>query len=120
MIASEQRMKWIEELIEHFEALVGKEILIYESISRSREVGKHDRHFATHSQFKMQLKDVGVSFSGLNLMLEGEDVFFYGIACEKIVNVRRASENDVEIVEWFEEQTERLSTICVIASGATE
>lgn len=120
IIPIEQRVRWVEELVKYFEDSIGKEILIFESVSRSRGIGKHDRHFAAHSQFKMRLKEVGISFSGTNLTLGGEDIFYYGIAGEQVVKVRKINESEIEVTEWFEEKTERLSKIRILAEVATE
>jgi hypothetical protein len=105
-------------LVRELESLKGERLVIHESISRSRDVGKHDRHFATSTRFELVLERIGAYFSGTQLCLEGEGDSQYGIALDSVVSVRREGEVLV-VVEWFESETERRTTIRRQAAGAT-
>lgn len=107
-------MEW---LVGELQSLLGERLLISESISRSRDVGKHDRHFATSTRFELALEWVGVYFSGSQLCLEGRGDSRYGIALDSVVSARREGDT-IEVVEWFETETERRTTIRRPGAGA--
>ena len=99
-------------LVQALEAFVGKTVLIHESRSRSRDRGGHDRHFATYTRFTMRLKAHGISISGQQLSLEGEDGSPYGICRTNITCVTFcAAQETLGIVEQFETQMERQTTL---------
>jgi hypothetical protein len=99
-------------LVQAVEAFVGKTVLIHESLSRSRDVGGHNRHFATYTRFTMRLKAYGISISGQQLSLEGEDGSLYGISMTNITSVTFcAAEETLEIIEQFETEMERQTTL---------
>ena len=99
----------LQNLIELAYDLNGKHITVVESISRSRDVGKHDRHFATHTRFSFTVENVFVAFSGAQLSFMGEGVR-YGISLDSVVSFQ-ANGRELEIVEHFEQKTERQTHI---------
>ena len=106
-----------EWLVRELESLKGERLLISESLSRSRDVGKHDRHFASSTRFELVLESVGTYLSGWQLCLEGKGGSQYGIALDSVVSARREGEV-IEVVEWFESETERKTTIRRPGAGA--
>jgi hypothetical protein len=99
----------LDRVVAILQALVGRHVIIDESISRKRELG-HDRHWATFSQLSFQLRSVTTTFSGLQLVIEG-DVGRYGIALPSVAQV--VFEPELAIVERFETSTERRTTFAV-------
>jgi hypothetical protein len=101
-----------EELVRRLESFVGKRLLISESITRDREIG-HERHFATMTHFEMELESVFTALSGAQLMLNGKGRHKLGVSAESIVRTSLGG-GVVEIIEWFESETERKTTISVL------
>ena len=104
----------LDELLSTLKAACGRDILISESLSRSREVG-HDRHFATRSVFFMRPRHVGIAFSGSALMLDGEvegRTVGYQVALDA-VTAADVESHAVVLVEHYEQHTERRSEITV-------
>ncbi|MFZ0544550.1 MAG: hypothetical protein WAM60_03895 [Candidatus Promineifilaceae bacterium] len=101
-------MDELDKLVQLAHSYIGKSIKVDESISRSREIGQHNRHFATHTYFSFTVEDVFVAFSGAQLMLLGTNAR-YGISLDSIVSFK--DENGLEIVEHFEQKTERRTRI---------
>jgi hypothetical protein len=87
----------------------GRTLEIDESISRSRDIGSHDRHFSTHTYFTLRVEDIFVAFSGAQLVIHGGKSR-YGISLDSVVGYSKTAEN-LEIIEHFEQKTERLTTI---------
>lgn len=100
-------------LLETLMTFEDKKLVINESITRNRNVCKHAQHFATKTQFIMTLKEIYDTTSGANLILRGIENY-YGIALELIVNFHLNETGVLEIVEHFEQQTERRTTISII------
>lgn len=98
-----------QELLDFSLSFIGKRVTVVESISRSRDVGKHDRHFATRSSFSFRVDNVLATFSGCNLCLMGVDAQ-YSIALEHIV-AYDVGDAGLEVVEHFEQRTERRTNI---------
>lgn len=91
--------------------LKGHTILINQSITRSRDVGRHDRHFAAQAQFRMIVENVDWTFSGGHFYLYGEEDLMYGILLENVRDFDQPEENTLVIAEHFESETERRTVI---------
>ena len=100
----------LEKLVNLVHGYIGKTIKVDESISRSRDVGHHDRHFSTHTYFTFTVENVMVAFSGAQLTILGTNAR-YGISLDSVVSFR--NEEGLEIVEHFEKQTERQTLITI-------
>ncbi len=94
-------------LLTALEALVGKHVIIRESISRDRASG-HDRHWATTSQLELIVTRVGITISGAQILIDGDGTF-YAIAADVISSL--SFEPELVIVEHFEKRTERRTTL---------
>lgn len=105
MLSTDELEKMV--LVAH--SYTGKRVKVDESISRSRDVGRHDRHFASHSHFTIDVEDVVVIYSGAQLAFLGPDAR-YGISLDSVVAFE-GDETALEIVEHFEEKTERRTRI---------
>lgn len=101
----------IAKLLEIAPTFVNHHIMISESISRSRLIGGHDRHFATQSQFAMMVKDIHTFSSGSQLQFADGDHTWYGIALDCVVSLEHQHPRRLEIIEHFESQTERRTII---------
>jgi len=101
----------LQPLIDLPHTYLNQPITISESISRSRNVGKHDRHFATHTFFSFTVDNIFVAFSGAQLTFMGEEAR-YGISLDSVVRYHREN-GQLDIVEHFEQETERLTTISI-------
>ena len=99
----------LEALVHIVVELKDRTLKIDESISRSRDVGSHDRHFSTHTYFTLTVQEVFVAFCGAQLVIHGGKSR-YGISLDSVVGYSRTVEH-LEIIEHFEEKTERLTTI---------
>jgi len=97
----------VDRLLEALNALVGKSVIVEESISRNRELG-HDRHCATYSQFRFQVRRITTSFSGMQVVLEGDESR-YAIAAQSIARV--TFEPQLVIDERFDPSIERRTTL---------
>ena len=102
----------LERLIELAYSYIGRSIKLDESISRSREIGRHDRHFATHTWFKMTVENVIAAFSGAQLAFLGENGR-YGISLDSVIDYNETAKG-LEIIEHFEHETERLTIISIL------
>jgi hypothetical protein len=85
--------------------------VISESISRSRIIGGHDRHFATQSQFAMRVKRVDTLFSGSQLQFGDGECTWYGIALDCVVRIDDHDPQRLEIAGHFETKMERQTII---------
>lgn len=92
----------LQTLIDLAHTFLHKPIIITESISRSRNIGKHDRHFATHTVFSFTVDNIFVAFSGAQLMFTGEKAR-YGISLDSVVRFQ-TDDDRLEIVEHFEKK----------------
>lgn len=101
----------IAKLLEVAPTYVGHSVIITESISRSRDVGRHNRHFATQSRLKMLVKSIDTLISGAQLQFNEGEYAWYGIALDCVVSVNNQNLGALEIVEHFEMETERKTTI---------
>ena len=101
----------IAKLLEITPRFVNHHVVINESISRSRIIGGHDRHFATQSQFAMMVKSVDTLISGSQLQFGDGECIWYGIALECVVRIDDHDPQRLEIVEHFETKMERQTTI---------
>jgi hypothetical protein len=101
----------IIKLLEITPTFVNHPVVINESITRSRNIGGHDRHFATQSQFAMMVKSVDTLISGSQLQLADGDHTWYGIALECVVHIDDHDPQQLEIVEHFETEIERRTII---------
>lgn len=99
----------LEAFVQEVIAFKGQTIKIDESISRSRNIGNHDRHFSTHTFFTMTTEDIYIAFSGAQLIIQGNNCR-YGISLDSVVGYSKTVEH-LEIIEQFEQKTERLTTI---------
>jgi len=90
---------------------VDHHVVINESISRSRTLGGHDRHFATQSQFAMVVKHIHTFISGTQLQFDNGERTWYGIALDCVVSIDATDPKRLEIVEHFETETERKTVI---------
>jgi hypothetical protein len=100
----------IEAIYDRLRTSVGVSVCIVESISRSRDRG-HDRHFATRSQLRFELREVEWAFSGSQLLLSGPPGFSYGISCDSLVSIESHAPDAVTFVEHFEIRLERRTEI---------
>jgi hypothetical protein len=122
MIASDmndQVIHQLEALAAALGAWCGADVLIAESISRSRDLG-HDRHFATRSVLAMRLMHVGTTISGTALTLDGDAggrSVWYQVALDAVTAVAVES-HAIVLVEQFEERTERRTEV-TLAVGPT-
>ena len=94
-------------LLEALEDLVGKTVVIEESISRERDRG-HDRHWSTSSHFEFVVRRFSGTISGAQLSLEGDGAQ-YAMAAHSIAEASFAPH--LVICERFEQHTERRTTI---------
>jgi hypothetical protein len=101
-------------LLDRAPSLVNRRIQIREYVSRSRNLGRIDRHFATNTQFSMNVAVVRTPLSGSHLMFDDDDETWYDINLDSIVNFLEHSPYHWEISEYFEQETERRSIIQVI------
>ena len=101
----------IAKLLEITPTFVNHHVVINESISRSRIIGGHDRHFATQSQFAMVVKGVHTLISGSQLQFDDGQHSWYGIALEWVVRIDNHDPQRLEIVEHFETKMERRTII---------
>jgi hypothetical protein len=101
----------IAKLLEIAPTFVNRHVVISESISRSRLIGGHDRHFATQSQFAMMVKSVDTLISGSQLQFGDGERTWYGIALDCIVRIDDHDPQRLEIAEHFETEMERLTII---------
>lgn len=99
----------LSELIDLAIQLKGKTITISESISRNRTSGGHNRHFSTQTKFSLIVENVFAAFSGAQLLLTSSEAQ-YGIALSNVAGFHRR-ENELKIIEHFEQETERLTKI---------
>jgi hypothetical protein len=95
----------LETLVHLLHSCIGRKIKIDESITRSRDIGGHDRHFATHSHFRLTLQEVMVTTSGAQLLLLGKNGR-YGISLDSVAGFQE-NQAYLEIIEHFELETER-------------
>lgn len=96
-------------LLDSLERLVGKKIVIEESISRDRDAG-HDRHLSTWSYVELVVTRVTGTISGAELVVEGGGAR-YAMAAHAIAAVTATP--DLVVTEHFEHRTERRTTIRV-------
>lgn len=111
----EKRAKLVpmwKQAVETLQSLEGRRIQVQQSLSRSREVGGHDRHFAATLQFSFTVKHVGWTMSGGHLYLNGDDSWL-GILLENVRAFEQTPEGFV-VTEHFEDETERQTTISVL------
>jgi len=101
----------IAKLLEITPTFVNQHIVINESISRRRTLGGHDRHFATQSQFAMVVKHIHTLISGTQLQFDNGEGAWYGIALECVVSINDHDPKRLEIIEYFETETERKTII---------
>jgi hypothetical protein len=99
----------LQKLLDLAPSFIGQPIKVVESISRGRNTGKHDRHFATRSYFSFTVENVVATFSGAQLCFMGVAAQ-YGVSLDSVVSFK-ASGSELEIVEHFEQQTERQTHI---------
>lgn len=107
----------IDKLLEVAQAYVGHSVIITESISRSRDIGGHNRHFATQSSFRMLVKRIDTFLSGAQLQFNGGEYAWYGIALDCVVSVDDQNLGALEIIERFETKMERKTTIQIVPSN---
>ncbi len=98
----------IHELCEAVRLFEEKTITVYESLTCDRREG-HNRHFTTYTSFSFHVGRVGIAISGAQLIFSGAQCC-YGIGVDNVVSFEKI-ENGLEIVEQFEQKTERLTTI---------
>jgi hypothetical protein len=103
----------IAKLLEITPTFVNYHVVINETISRSRTLGGHDRHFATHSQFAMVVKHIHTLVSGTQLQFDNGERTWYGIALDCVVRIDDHDPERLEIVEQFEAETERKTLIYI-------
>ena len=108
-----------EDLENHLQSFVRKQVWIAESISRNRHAG-HDRHFATSSKFMLTLESVHVSISGANIYLDGTEGFCYSLSAEQIVEFSIDEVARLTIVEQFESKTERQTRLWAVSTSQAE
>ncbi len=101
----------LQKLLDLAPGFIGKQITVVESISRGRNTGKHDRHFATRSSFTFKVESVFAAFSGAQLCFMGAAAQ-YGVSLDGVVSFK-FGDGELEIVEHFEQQTERQTHITV-------
>lgn len=101
-------------LLELAPLLEGKRVTIWESISRSRNVGGHDRHFAASSQVRITVQRINTLLSGTQLQLADGADQWYGVALDAVVDVQYIDGQRLEIREQFETHTERLTVISIM------
>jgi hypothetical protein len=99
----------LEKLLDLAPDFIGKQITVVESISRGRNTGKHDRHFATRSFFSFKVENVYAAFSGAQLCFVGSAAQ-YGVSLDSVVSFK-VGDGELEIVEHFEQNTERQTHI---------
>lgn len=107
----------LQELLELAPSLIGRRVSIRESISRSRDVGGHDRHFATSSQLTLQVRTTDTALSGAQLQFDDGAQTWYGVALAAVVEVQYEEGQQLRIVEQFETRTERLTVITILECG---
>lgn len=100
--------KELEPLIDAVLKLQGKQICVYSSLSRTRGVGAHNSHFSTSLSFTFSVNHVGIAISGARLMLLGDASFSIGLDDVASFSI---ADGQIEIVEQFEQQTERLTQL---------
>lgn len=106
----------VSELLRQVPDLRHHQIEILESISRQRQQGGHNRHFATQTKLVMVVTDIYTFLSGAQLQFAQHDQLWYGIALDYVVRFERHP-TTWEIAEHFEQQTERLTRIRILASA---
>jgi hypothetical protein len=99
-----------KDIWETLRALEGKLVNIQQSLSRSRHVGGHDRHFAATLAFTLRIESVNWQISGGHLYLNGEDSWL-GILLDNVSKFSKEDQDTFVIVEHFESKTERRTTI---------
>lgn len=103
----------VESILESLESLKGKRVILRESISRNRSAG-HDRHFATVTEFLLQISDIEPWFSGGQIRLIDSSGNGYGISIESTIRLHREANGTIVIDEQFEQETERRTTISIV------
>jgi len=111
-----QRILQVIDIAPHF---IGYRVPITESISRSRNIGNHDHHFATQSQFEMNIQRVDTFLSGSQLQFYDKQHTWYSIALEALVQFDYQLHTRLELVEQFEAETERRTLLTVIEYAPT-
>ena len=104
----------VQERLDIAPALAGKRVTIRESLSRSRDVGGHDRHFATSSHLQFTVQRINTLLSGTHRQFDDGVEQWYGVALEVVVAVHYVDGQRLEIREQFETKTERLTVISII------
>jgi hypothetical protein len=102
-------------LVERLSSWRGSLVEVVEQITRLP--GTLDRHFTTSAQFVMQLRFVGIAFSGASLMLDGEaggQPAMYQATCDLLEELSVGS-TEVVFVEQFGGVAERRSTFRLLA-----
>lgn len=98
-----------QKLIDLANSFKGKQVTVSESISRSRNKDKHNRHFSTYTKFSFTVENILVTFSGSQLLFTNTDAQ-YGISLDGVATFQ-SNENELEIIEHFEQETERQTKI---------
>jgi hypothetical protein len=110
------RLPWeeIEPLINAAVALKGLQVHFRSSLTTRRGLGgvPHDRHGATALTFTLEVQSVGVAISGDRLMFVGSGAHFE-IGLRNLTSFSLEQEGSIEIVEQFEQHTERLTQLTV-------
>lgn len=99
------------DIFDSLQSLENQQVQITQSLSRNRNFGGHDRHFAATLQFSFTVKHVGWTMSGGHLYLNGDDSWL-GILLENVRAFEKTQDGFV-ITEHFEDETERKTTISV-------
>jgi hypothetical protein len=112
----------IDDTIARLQEWVGRTVVIEASLSRVPSAG-HDRHFATKTQFAMQLEFVGASFSGSALRFEGRqggDRILHEVSLLSAKVLEFVALDHLAIVERFGPELERQTTVTARAVGAVQ
>ncbi len=101
------------DVFDSLQSLENQQVQITQSVSRSRNSGDHDRHFAATLQFSFMVKDVGWQISGGHLYLNGENTWL-GILLMNIRDFEVKDSDTFIVTEHFEEETERQTIIKIV------
>lgn len=101
----------VRDFFDVIEIFRSQTITVHESLTCAKEYG-HNRHFTTETYFSFLVERIDVAISGAQLIFSGQQCR-YGIGMDNVVSFEK-SESEFEIVEQFEQETERRTTIRVV------
>jgi len=103
--------KDIERLADFADRSRGKVLDVSEWLTRLP--GNLNRHFSTHTHFRLPLKRFGVAFSGAAITFDGDDQSTYQISCDALASISFGDET-VTFVELFGSVAERHTVLKVL------